>query len=110
MKVLMLAVKVLLFLAALTFAVKNTDVVTVRYYLGLQWQAPLIFVILVVFCLGAVGGVLASLGHIVRLRRELARARLELGNVRKSVPSDTVAAAAMQSTVSSTVPPVMGAL
>lgn len=75
MKTLLWMLKLLLFLAALTFAVKNTDVVTVHYYLGLQWQAPLIFVMLVVFCVGAVAGVLASLGPVVRLRRELSRLR-----------------------------------
>jgi lipopolysaccharide assembly protein A len=67
--------KLLLFFIALTFAVKNTDMVTVRYYLGMQWQAPLIFVILLVFCLGAVAGVLASLAQMVRLRREISRLR-----------------------------------
>ena len=78
MKIVFLIIKVLLFLAALTFAIKNTDMVTVRYYLGMQWQAPLIFVILVVFCLGAMGGVFASLAHIVRLRRDNARLRRDL--------------------------------
>lgn len=67
--------KLLLFFAALTFAVKNTDSVTVRYYLGAEWQAPLIFVLLVVFCLGALAGVTAMLAQVVRLRRELARLR-----------------------------------
>lgn len=79
MKTLFWILKLLLFLAALTFAVKNTDVVTVRYYLGLQWQAPMIFVILVVFCAGAVAGVLASLGPVLRLRREISRLRKQVG-------------------------------
>ena len=67
--------KLALFFIALTFALKNTDMVSVRYYLGLQWQAPLIFVILLVFCLGAAAGVFACLAHIVRLRREISRLR-----------------------------------
>ncbi len=78
MKTLFWILKLLLFFAALTFAVKNTDVVTVRYYLGLQWQAPMIFVILVVFCAGVVAGVLASLGPVVRLRREILRLRKQV--------------------------------
>lgn len=94
MKILFLAVKVLLFLLALTFAVKNTELVTVRYYLGLQWQAPLIFVILVVFSLGAVAGVLASLAHIVRLRRDLSRAGRELSDARKNTPAESASASA----------------
>ena len=78
MKLFFLLIKLLLFLAALTFAVKNTDPVTVRYYLGMQWQAPLIFVILIVFCAGAVAGVFASLAHIVRLLRDISRLRKEV--------------------------------
>ncbi len=93
MKILFLIIKILLFLAALTFAVKNTDGVTVRYYLGLQWQAPLIFVILVVFCVGAVAGVFASLAHIVRLRRDLFRLRKELKSLKsEDRPAETTQA------------------
>ena len=77
MKAIFWIIKLLLFFIALTFVVKNTDMVTVRYYLGMQWHAPLIFVILATFCLGAVAGVCASLGHIVRLRREISRLRKE---------------------------------
>jgi putative membrane protein len=93
MKVIFWIIKLLLFFIALAFAVKNTDLVTVRYYLGVQWQGPLIFVILVTFCLGAVAGVLASLGHIVRLRGEILRLRVQAavtpltaGSVAPAVP------------------------
>ena len=75
MKAVFWILKLLFFLFALTFAVKNTDMVTVRYYLGAEWQAPLIFVLLVVFCLGVAAGVIAGLGHVVRLRREVSRLR-----------------------------------
>jgi len=76
--------KLALFFIALTFAVKNTDSVTVRYYLGAEWQAPLIFVILVVFCLGAATGVIVSLGPVIRLRREVARLRKQAPTVSAS--------------------------
>jgi lipopolysaccharide assembly protein A len=92
MKTLFWIIKLLLFFIALTFAVKNTDVVTVRYYLGVQWQAPLIFVILAVFCLGAVAGVFASLTHIVRLRREISRLRRETSVMQPAAGSATSAA------------------
>ena len=49
-------VKLALFAFVLTFAVKNTDPVAVRYFLGHEWRAPLIFVLLVFFCVGAVLG------------------------------------------------------
>ena len=67
------AVKFLLFVLVLSFAIKNSDPVTVRYYLGAQWQAPLIFVLLVAFCAGAACGILACLGQLFRQRREIGR-------------------------------------
>jgi lipopolysaccharide assembly protein A len=67
-----------LFALMLTFAVKNTEPVTVRYLLGQQWEAPLIFVLLIFFCLGAALGLLAALGHILRQRREIATLKREL--------------------------------
>ncbi len=75
MKTLSWAIKIVLFLIALTFALKNTAWVTVRYYLGLQWQAPLIFVMLAAFFLGTLAGVMASFPYIARLRREVSSLR-----------------------------------
>ena len=60
-----------LFLLALGFAVKNSDTVAVNYYLGYQWQAPMVLVILVFFFAGVAVGVAASLGFIFRQRREI---------------------------------------
>jgi uncharacterized integral membrane protein len=60
-----------LFLLALGFAVKNSDTVVVNYYLGYQWQASLVLVILVFFFTGVAVGVVASLGFIFRQRREI---------------------------------------
>ena len=39
-----------LFVLVLTFAIRNTETVTVRYFLGWEWQSPLIFVLLITFC------------------------------------------------------------
>ena len=71
-------IKLLLFVLVLTFAVKNTDPVTVRYYLGSQWQAPLVLVMLIVFCVGAVVGIMTALGHVFRQRREIGGLKKEL--------------------------------
>ena len=78
MRYLLWIVKLALFALALTFAVKNTDPVAVRYFLGYEWRAPLIFVLLVFFCIGAALGLLAALGQILRQRRELSALRREL--------------------------------
>jgi lipopolysaccharide assembly protein A len=74
------------FVLLLGFAVKNTDSVTVRYFLGLEWQAPLVFVLLVFFTLGIVLGVMASLGVIVSQRRQILGLKRELrGGTRTAV-------------------------
>ncbi len=75
------------FFVLLGFAVKNTDSVTVRYFLGLEWQAPLVFVLLVFFAAGIVLGVMASLGVIVSQRRRIFGLTRELrGRTRGAVP------------------------
>ena len=71
-------VKLALFIVALTFAIKNTDPVAVRYFLGQEWRAPLIFVLLVFFCMGAALGLLAALVQIMRQRREISQLKREL--------------------------------
>ncbi len=67
-----------LFALVLTFAIKNTDGVAVRYFLGYEWRAPLIFVLLVAFCAGAALGVFSTLGQIFRQRREISSLKREL--------------------------------
>ena len=67
-----------LFVLVLAFAVKNTDPVTVHYYFGGQWQSPLIFVLLVVFCAGIALGLAAALGPMFRQRREIAELKRRL--------------------------------
>ena len=78
MRILFLLVKIALFLLLLGFALKNTDPVTIRYFLGMEWQAPLAFVLLVTFGLGIFGGMLTNLLVAARLRRELLALKREL--------------------------------
>jgi uncharacterized integral membrane protein len=78
MRYLLWLLKFALFILVLSFAVKNTDVVTVRYYLGHEWQSPLILVLLLFFCAGAAVGIFASLAHLFRQRREIVALKREL--------------------------------
>ena len=87
MRYVLLILKVALFALMLTFAVKNTDAVTVRYFLGYEWRAPLIFVLLIVFCVGAALGLLGALGHIMRQRRTITSLKRELA-VQHAPPRD----------------------
>ena len=96
MRYLLWLLKFALFVLVLSFAVKNTEMVTVRYYLGHEWQAPLIFVLLLFFCAGTAVGILASLTYLFRQRREIVALKRELrkqprsGGDNAPAPSDAV--------------------
>jgi lipopolysaccharide assembly protein A len=77
MRAVTLAIKLALFFIVITFAVKNTDPVTVRYFLGWEWQSPLIFVMLTAFCAGIALGLLAALPKLFRQRREITSLKRE---------------------------------
>ncbi len=49
-------VRILLFLVLLGFAVRNLDVVHVHAFLGYEWQAPLVLVMLAALVLGVFVG------------------------------------------------------
>lgn len=74
-RLLTLFLKVVLFLFLLAFAIKNSEMVTVRYLMGLEWQAPMSLVLLLVFALGVLLGLLGCSQQILKNRRELARLR-----------------------------------
>ncbi len=75
MRYLMWFLRIALFLVLLSFTVKNAETVTVHYYFGYQWQAPLILIILLFFALGLVIGVMSCLGTILKQKREIATGR-----------------------------------
>jgi uncharacterized integral membrane protein len=83
-----LVVKLALFFAVITFAVKNTDMVTVRYFLGWEWQSPLIFVMLITFCAGIALGLIAALPKLFRQRREITVLKREREAGRKEAESE----------------------
>jgi uncharacterized integral membrane protein len=78
---------ILLFFAVLGFAVKNGGLVTLHYYLGLAWSAPLVLVVFVSFGLGAACGIVASLGIVVRQRRAFADLQRELASLKPDTPA-----------------------
>lgn len=67
--------KLLLFLLLLSFAVKNSDMVPLRYFFGLEWQLPLSLALLLAFAAGLVVGLLALTFKLVKARREIATLR-----------------------------------
>ena len=87
MRYLSWALRFLLFVLLFGFALKNSDPVTVRYYLGAHWEASLALVLLVFFGAGAAAGVVGCLTYVYRQRREILHLRKEL-RARASSPDD----------------------
>jgi len=97
MRYLTWAVRLVVFLFLLAFAVKNTDPVTLRFYFELAWQAPLIVLLLAFFAAGAVFGLAAALSTLfsqrrenMELKRELAAQRAETAAAANPVPPPAV--------------------
>jgi len=81
-----LALKLLVFVLVLGFALKNSHTVAFYSYLGYEWWAPLAVMLLVAFVLGALTGLLSLMPYLFRLRREAAANRR---SAEKNEPSPT---------------------
>jgi uncharacterized integral membrane protein len=69
------AIRLVVFLLLVAFAAKNAEPVTLRFYFDLVLEAPLVVVLFAFFAVGALFGVLALLGPLLRQRRETAALR-----------------------------------
>ena len=70
--------RALLFLAVFAFALMNTGPVTLRFFLGQTWEAPMILALLMFFAFGAAIGILACLSRLLGQRREIQKLEREL--------------------------------
>ncbi|MDZ4202243.1 MAG: LapA family protein [Gallionella sp.] len=70
--------RAVLFIVLLGFAVKNDQPVTLSYFLGYEWHASLVVVLLLFFAAGTVVGVLAMFGNVLQQRREIARLKRDI--------------------------------
>lgn len=64
-----------LFFGLFAFALNNQQTAVIHWFFGMQWQGPMVFVVLVVFGLGCLCGVLAMTPHWWQSRRKLALGR-----------------------------------
>lgn len=86
-----------LFVAALGFALSNTDNVELRFLVGqLSWHAPLVVFLLIFLIAGVVLGLLAAVPSLFRQRREIARLTRALRHAERAAdePSTPAVAAA----------------
>jgi len=70
------------FIVLLGFSLKNNQPVTLHYFFGYEWQSTLVIALLLFFAVGAGLGILATLGIWFRQRRELARLKRELDDLK----------------------------
>ena len=73
MRILTWTIRLIVFVLLVAFAAKNADPVTLRFYFDLAVQTPLVVVLFAFFLAGALFGMLALLGTLLRQRREIAR-------------------------------------
>ena len=92
MRIVTWTIRLTLFLLLLVFAVWNTEPVTLRFWFGQAWQAPLVIVLLAFFAAGALFGIAAVLGTTLRQRREIGRLRREARVQAQSRPQPQSAA------------------
>ena len=67
--------KAAIFFTLFAFALNNQSDVTVRFFFGYQWTAPLVLVVLITFAAGLLIGVLGMVPRWWRQRRAAAHAR-----------------------------------
>ncbi len=78
MRIVTWTVRLLIFAFVAAFAAKNVEPVKLRFYFDFLWEAPLVVVLLAFLALGAVLGLTATVGTMLRQRREIGRLRREL--------------------------------
>jgi uncharacterized integral membrane protein len=86
MRYLVWALRLIVFVAVLMFALKNTDPVGVTFYGTWELQSvPLIVVMLSTFVLGTVFGLLLTVPASIRRRREVVRLKKDLERIQAAV-------------------------
>jgi putative membrane protein len=78
--------KIALFLLLFGFALKNTETVLVRGYLGYEWQLPLVLILLIFFALGIAIGLAAAAAAFFRQQRRIVSLKRQLTTVQKTLP------------------------
>ena len=77
MQIVRWVVGVTVFLALLFLSLQNADVVRLRFFNVMTFEAPLIFVVLIAFACGVGAGLLAGAIKVARLKGQLNRLRRE---------------------------------
>jgi len=80
------AIRLAVFFLLLAFAAKNVEPVTLRFYFDLALQTPLVLALFGFFAAGALFGILALLGPVMRQRREISLLKKQAGGAQHAPP------------------------
>jgi putative membrane protein len=86
MRIFTWALRLIVFLLLAAFAAKNVEPVTLRFYFDLALQAPLIVVLFAFFAAGALFGILALVGTLLRQRRQISLLRKQAPSAEAAPP------------------------
>jgi uncharacterized integral membrane protein len=76
-RIMVVVLAILVLLAGATFTYRNSQLVELNYYFGIQWLSPLSFMLLTFLAIGAIIGFLSSLAMVARMQRALLDSRRE---------------------------------
>jgi uncharacterized integral membrane protein len=85
MRIVTWTIRIVVFLLLAAFAAKNVEPVSLRFYFDLALTAPLIVILLGFFAGGALFGVLALVGTLLRQRREISALKRQGGEAHATV-------------------------
>jgi lipopolysaccharide assembly protein A len=88
--------RAILFLILLGLAVKNDQPVSLYYFLGFKWETSLVVIMLLFFLAGAIVGMLAVFGSVLRQRREISALKRELRMKNKLIEAGEAASSPVQ--------------
>jgi lipopolysaccharide assembly protein A len=86
MRIVTWTIRLVLFVLLVAFGAKNVEPVTLRFYFDLALQTPLIAALFGAFALGALFGVLAMVGALLRQRRQISVLRSKREPVEPAPP------------------------
>ena len=93
MKLISRIIAILLFLLFFGFALKNTQEVTLDFFLNYQIHGPLVLILLGFFGSGAILGVLAMTPAVFRYRRNASKAQKALSSLHREREAQRLASA-----------------
>ena len=103
MRYLLWLLKAAIFFTLFAFALNNQQEVTVHFFFGTQWRAPLVLVVLSAFGLGLIAGVLGMVPRWWKHRKAAVHAQQPAAAPGSTASSEPAAPVTSSDTISSSI-------